>query len=51
MAYVAVKGTPEENLKISFGNTPEIMQWLENKVGTPFPYPKYYQVCAPAKRG
>jgi aminopeptidase N len=50
-AYHSVKGTPEEDLKLSFGNTPEIMTWLEGKVGNPFPYPKYYQIAVPNKRG
>ncbi len=32
-----------EDLARSFKKTPEMMKWLSSKLGTPFPYPKYYQ--------
>ncbi len=52
IAYFGAKGrvTPE-NLRRSFGRTPEIMGWLQEKMGNPFPFPKYYQFALPAFGG
>ena len=47
LKYFALKGTPESQLKVTFGRSPDIMRFLEEKLGTPFPYPKYYQVVTP----
>ena len=51
LAYFAAK-TPDDNFGIdhlarSFGGTAEIMRWMTAKLGSPFPFPKYYQVALP----
>lgn len=42
---------PKENLKLSYGNSPDIMNWMEHKLGNPFPFPKYYQFVYPKMGG
>ena len=51
IAYFGARGrTSVEDLARSFGRTPEIMEWLESKLG-PFPFPKYFQFALPAFGG
>lgn len=52
VAYLGPKGyVTESDLKLSFGRTPEMVTWLEKKVGLAFPWPKYYQVVSPLIAG
>jgi len=43
--------TPADLLTRSFQETPAMLRWLAQRVGTPFPFPKYDQIAAPAIRG
>lgn len=36
-----------DHLSRSFGGTAEIMRWMTEKLGSPFPFPKYYQFALP----
>lgn len=51
LAFYAVKVPHDEHgvahLCRSFGGTAEIMRWMIDKLGTPYPFPKYYQVAVP----
>jgi aminopeptidase N len=40
-----------EDLKISFGKTKDMLKWMPQKLGYPFPYPKYYQFALPEFSG
>ncbi|MHC4861080.1 MAG: M1 family aminopeptidase, partial [Planctomycetota bacterium] len=52
IAYFGARGrATEEDLGKSFGRTPEIMEWLEKRVGNPFPFPKYFQFALPGFGG
>ncbi|RMF27900.1 MAG: aminopeptidase [Cyanobacteria bacterium J083] len=42
--YYVEKGK-EAEAKRSMGKTPQMMEFLSNKYGYPYPYPKYAQVC------
>jgi len=48
IAYIAPKGTNEQDLRFTFNKTRSIIKFLENKIQVPFPnFQKYYQVIAP----
>ena len=47
IAYFGRLGTDPAALQRSFGRTKEMLQWLEQRLGLPFPYPKYFQYAAP----
>ncbi|KAI7881545.1 hypothetical protein K492DRAFT_230251 [Lichtheimia hyalospora FSU 10163] len=49
--YFTVEGYKEADLDRAFNKTPEMIRWLETKVGVTFPWPKYYQIALPAIRG
>ncbi|KAL6074450.1 Peptidase family m1 domain containing protein [Balamuthia mandrillaris] len=51
IAYIGVKGVKEEDLRRSFGKTPQMMRWLTSKLELDFPFPKYYQFICPIKGG
>lgn len=52
IAYFAARGrTTPEDLARSFGRTPAIMRWLEKRLATPFPFPKYFQFALPSFGG
>ncbi len=36
----------EANLEKSFDRTSDMLKWLPEKLGTPYPYPKYFQFAA-----
>ena len=38
--------TPEQ-VHLPFAKTPAMMRWLEQRLGRPFPYPKYFQLALP----
>ncbi len=42
--YYVEKGL-EDNARLSMGKTPQMMEFLSEKYGVPYPYPKYAQVC------
>ncbi|MCO4769121.1 MAG: HEAT repeat domain-containing protein [Deltaproteobacteria bacterium] len=43
IAFFAPAPFTEEQLSRSFGITAEMMQWMQTRLGVPFPYPKYFQ--------
>jgi len=47
ISYFGVKDVSEETLMRTFGRTPSMVKWLSNRVGRPFPWPKYYQIILP----
>jgi len=47
IAYIGCKGVPEENVRLVFDKTPQMMKWLTNKLKQPFPFPKYHQIILP----
>lgn len=51
LSYFATKNFTPEDLVRSFGRTKEMLQWLTDKLGTPFPYPKYFQIALPVGGG
>jgi aminopeptidase N len=51
IAYVAPRNVPREVLRSSFAATPSIMNFLETRLGVPFPFPKYYQIAVPGVLG
>ena len=46
VAYFATAGHKPEDLLRSFGPTPDMLKWMTERLGCPFPYPKYYQLAA-----
>lgn len=44
VTYYVEKGY-EEHARRSMGKTPQMMEFLSEKFGYPYPYPKYAQVC------
>lgn len=51
IAYVAPKNVSRDVLRSSFAATPAIMNFLETRLGVPFPFPKYYQIAVPGVLG
>ncbi len=51
MAYFGDHKTTEEDLLRSFGRTGEMLEWLTQKLDSPFPFPKYYQFALPGFGG
>lgn len=47
ISYFAVKGTPSSNIMRAFDQTPSMVKWIQKKLDSPFPWPKYYQIAAP----
>jgi aminopeptidase N len=39
--YIGSKGITNEQLKMTFEETPKIIKYLENKIGVEFPFKKY----------
>ncbi|MCU0724207.1 MAG: hypothetical protein MUE73_00220 [Planctomycetes bacterium] len=37
----------EADLRRSFGRTPRMLRWFENRLGVRYPYPKYFQFAVP----
>lgn len=46
-AFAPAKDHDEANLECSFRRTADMLEWLPERLGTPFPYEKYFQVAAP----
>ena len=51
IAFFAPSTTPGEDLTRSFGTTRRMLGWLSEKLGTPYPYPKYFQFAVPGIGG
>jgi aminopeptidase N len=51
IAFFAPTGTPPADLQRSFGATQAMLGWLSEKLGTPYPYPKYFQFAVPGIGG
>jgi len=51
LAHFASQRFTPTQLETTFGRTPEMMRWLEKRLGRPFPYSKYFQVALPAVGG
>ena len=51
IAFFAPRGTPPEDLARSFDTTQAMLGWLSEKLGTPYPYPKYFQFAVPGIGG
>lgn len=47
LAYYAAAERDPEDLRRSFGRTRAMMAWMVERLGVPFPYPKYYQFGLP----
>lgn len=47
LAYYAAAHRSPEDLLRSFGRTREMMDWMVQRLGVAFPYPKYYQFGLP----
>ena len=51
IAYLAPKGTTEQDLRRTFDRTKSMLEWLVRKLAARFPFPKYYQIALPNKKG
>lgn len=51
IAYFGTTEFTPAHLARSFGRTPKMLDWLTTKLGTPFPYPKYFQFALPGFGG
>ncbi|KAJ2964794.1 hypothetical protein NQZ79_g301 [Umbelopsis isabellina] len=49
--YYAAKCRKEDDIRRALDETPSMIKWLQEKVGTPFPWPKYYQILLPTIGG
>ena len=47
VAAFAPKTHDEGHLERSFGRTADMLRWLPELLGTPYPYPKYFQIALP----
>ncbi|KAJ3103855.1 hypothetical protein HDU97_009774 [Phlyctochytrium planicorne] len=44
--YYAPRNFSKEDLLTTFGRTPAMIKWMQEKVGYKFPWPKYYQIAS-----
>jgi len=51
IAHFASQRFTPKHLETTFGRTPEMMRWLEKRLGRTFPFSKYFQVALPAVGG
>lgn len=51
IAAFATAPRTHEDLRRSFGPTRGMLAWMNAKLGTPYPFPKYYQVALPGIGG
>jgi aminopeptidase N len=47
IAYFTTREFTEAHLRRSFGRTPEMLDWITQRLGVPYPYPKYFQYALP----
>ena len=45
ISYFAPKMYAPEDIKRAFDQTPDMISWLQRKLDSPFPWPKYYQIA------
>ena len=43
--YYGAEHTDPQSLQRAFGKTPGMMRWLVDRLGVPFPFPKYFQLA------
>ncbi|MSR45739.1 MAG: hypothetical protein EXS13_01505 [Planctomycetes bacterium] len=43
--YYVQRGVGEAKARRSFGQTPDMLEFFSNRIGVPYPYPKYSQVA------
>ena len=46
-AFALAERATEEHLERSFRRTSDMLHWLPEHLGTPYPYPKYFQIALP----
>lgn len=51
IAYFATREYTEQDLRRSFGRTPAMLRWLQQRLGMHYPFPKYFQFAAQAIGG
>ena len=51
VAYYAAKNWSQAHLARSFDRTPQMLAWMTERLGRPFPFPKYYQFALPGIGG
>jgi len=51
ISYFAAAPFTPEHLRRSFGRTPPMLSWLQERLGAPFPFPKYFQIALPGVGG
>jgi len=51
IAHFAPADVAPSDLKATLAGTPRMMEWLEQRLGTEFPFPKYFQFFAPGIGG
>ncbi len=51
IAYYATKEFDEDHVRRGLGRTKEALEWMTEKLGVPFPYPKYFQFALPGFGG
>jgi aminopeptidase N len=49
--YYAPKGYPPEDIRRAFEKTPSMIKWLQKKLDSKFPWPKYFQIASPGIGG
>jgi aminopeptidase N len=49
--YFTTKRYSPEDLKRTYEKTPKIIEWMNKRLGLPYPFPKYYQVSVPLTYG
>ena len=47
VAYFGTERFTREQLARTFGRTPAMLRWIEDKLKSPFPYPKYFRIAVP----
>ena len=51
IAYYATHEFDEEHVRRGLGRTREALDWMTEKLGVPYPFPKYYQFALPGFGG
>lgn len=51
VAYFVSPTRDAAALRRSFGRTPAMLRWMAERLGVPFPFPKYYQFAVPGIGG
>lgn len=51
IAYFTTAPATADDLRRSFGRTGAMLRWLNGRLGTPYPFPKYYQIALPGIGG